>query len=106
VEEASQSGSQQDTCVYKKADYYEKTITLNPGDRLYLHSDGVIDALNEDAMRFGRQQLVTAIGQTRNMTLKQSISTLKNDIDTWCGSTKLVVDVSILGVEISDANCS
>jgi serine phosphatase RsbU (regulator of sigma subunit) len=86
--------------VYDKADFHEHTIKLKPGDRLYLYSDGLIDATNRKHGQYGRDRFLDAVVKTHKMSLQESISNLMNDVDEWCNGEKMLDDISLLGVEM------
>jgi len=81
--------------------YDEFTIQMQPGDRLYLYSDGVTEAMNPDGQLFGDGQLLHALDNGRADTLERSLSLLVDDLATWCGGTPSRDDISILAVEMS-----
>lgn len=46
------------------ADYAQSEITLEPGDRIYLYTDGVSEAFNRDKEMFGEERLLTLLQRT------------------------------------------
>ena len=81
--------------------YAERSVSLSAGDRLYLYSDGVTEAMNPDGRQFGDSRLLAAIGQGRSEQLQQSVTILLEEIARWQGTEKPQDDVSILAVEIT-----
>jgi sigma-B regulation protein RsbU (phosphoserine phosphatase) len=84
--------------------YEERSIRLGPGDRLYLYSDGVSEAMNPRGKQFGEARLLKAIGQRRSEPLHESIASLLAEIARWNESERPHDDISILAVEISIAS--
>jgi phosphoserine phosphatase RsbU/P len=82
-------------------DYEERTVRLGAGDRLYLYSDGVPDAMNPADKPFGEVRLLAAIGKRRSEPLQSGVANLLGEIGRWNGSEKLHDDFSILAVEVS-----
>jgi sigma-B regulation protein RsbU (phosphoserine phosphatase) len=82
--------------------YEERSIRLRAGDRLYLYSDGVTEAMDDAGKQFGSAQLLEAIGQARSQPLGEGVAALLAKVVQWHGSEKLQDDFSILAVEISD----
>ena len=44
--------------MIEHATFDDEAVTLQPGDRLYLYTDGVIEALNESEQEFGHARLI------------------------------------------------
>lgn len=84
-----------------EAQYDEQSVSLKPGDRLYLYSDGITDAMNSSDAQFGTERLLGTLDQTRELPLKESISALIRRAEEWCGAVPLKDDVSVLAVEIA-----
>ena len=59
--------------------YEERSVHLRAGDRLYLYSDGVPDAMDPAGEQFGEARLLEAIGQGRSEPLQESVATLLRD---------------------------
>ena len=76
-------------------------IHLAPGDRLYLYSDGLTDAMNATGQRFGDARLVEAITGTRHMPLREGIDSLLAQIVQWQGGDRPQDDISVLALEIA-----
>jgi len=83
--------------------YEERSVRLGAGDRLYVYSDGVIEALDPTGEQFGDARLLAAIVQGRSEPLKESVAALWAEIAQWRGSDRPQDDISILAVEISVA---
>jgi phosphoserine phosphatase RsbU/P len=81
--------------------YEERSVHLRAGDRLYLYSDGVSEAMDGAGERFGDARLLEAIGRRRAEPLQESVATLMGEIARWHGSESPQDDISSLAVEIS-----
>ena len=84
--------------------FEERSVRLGPGDRLYLYSDGIPEAMDPAGVHFGDVRLLEAIGQGRSETLQESVATLLGAITRWHGSESPQDDISILAVELSVAS--
>ena len=80
--------------------YEERAVRLRTGDRLYLYSDGVSEAMNAAGQQFGDARLLEAIGQWRSEPLQESLAELVGKIARWQGSETRQDDISILAVEV------
>ena len=82
-------------------DYEERSVRLGPGDRLYLYSDGVPEAMDAGGQQFGNARLLEAIGQGRTESLQESVGSLLGAMTQWHGTERPQDDISILAVEVS-----
>ncbi len=81
--------------------YEEQSVYLNPGDRLYLYSDGVPEAMDPAGEQFGNAGLLRAIGQGRSESLQVGVDIVCRETARWQGSARPHDDISILAMEIS-----
>ena len=81
--------------------YGERSVHLARGDRLYLYSDGLPDAMNPVGERFGDARLLEAIGRARGLPLGEGIAALLGEIAGWYGGGGPQDDISILAVEFA-----
>jgi sigma-B regulation protein RsbU (phosphoserine phosphatase) len=79
--------------------YEERVLTLRAGDRLYLHSDGLPDALNAEDGAFGRERVCRLLEQGRAASLGDGLGGLLREVEVWCGPCEPHDDISILAVE-------
>jgi PAS domain S-box-containing protein len=86
--------------LVQQPEYEERTIDLSPGDRLYVYTDGLIEATNADGCEFGAEQLGEQIERGRELSLKQSVEALEATAKGWAGG-RLDDDLSILALEIA-----
>ena len=81
--------------------YEERSIGLQAGDRLYLYSDGVPEAMGPAEEQFGEARLLEAIARQRPEPLVDGVVALAEEVVAWQGSGRLQDDISILAVEFS-----
>ena len=79
--------------------YEERSVRLAAGDRLYLYSDGVSEAMNPGGELFGDARVLEAIGRGRSVPLQESVAALVGEIERWRGAASAEDDISILAVE-------
>ena len=84
---------------FPEAEYEEKTIQLEKGDRVYLYSDGVTEAMDKDLEQFGDASLKEIISLNRSRDLNAGVGELLESIQAWCEPNGPLDDVSILGFE-------
>jgi sigma-B regulation protein RsbU (phosphoserine phosphatase) len=81
-------------------DYDEEALTLAPGDQLFLYSDGVPEAMDEQLNEFGEERMVEVISRSRTEPVIEGVAKLCDSVETWCRPKGLQDDVSILAVEV------
>ena len=80
-------------------EYDQHTLQLAPGDRIYLYSDGVPEAMDKDRQQLGDEALARELAATRGQPLDASVQSLLQRVEDWCRPQGPLDDVSILGVE-------
>ena len=81
------------------ASYEEHAVTLSRGDRLYLCTDGIMEAENDAAEEFGLQRLLETLGESRNSTLGDSLSSVLQRVEAWSAHAGASDDISMLAIE-------
>jgi sigma-B regulation protein RsbU (phosphoserine phosphatase) len=80
--------------------YREYSVQLDPGDRLYLYSDGIPEAIDGDGKPFGVERMLATIEAGRAEPLCAVVNDLVANVETWSGATGVRDDVSVLAVEV------
>jgi sigma-B regulation protein RsbU (phosphoserine phosphatase) len=81
-------------------EFDEYSFALNSGDRLYLYSDGVPEAMDANLDQLTNERMLAELDASRALPLAQQVTTLKGIVDKWCVPKGPLDDVSILGVEL------
>ncbi|MDW8014550.1 MAG: SpoIIE family protein phosphatase [Bacteroidia bacterium] len=77
-----------------------QTLRLQPGDRLYLFSDGLTDQLNVEGKRFSSQRLRNFLQVNQYLPLPEQIDLLKQALSQWRGQAPQTDDILLLALEI------
>ena len=82
-------------------DCAEHVVQLKTGDRLFLYSDGVPEAMDADLNQFGNRQMLELIELGQTQPLDHSVALLLEGVQRWGGNGScLKDDVSILAFEL------
>ncbi len=81
-------------------DFEEISLQLQPGDRVFLYSDGVPEAMDGELNEFGNERMVELLTASRGMAINESVGALLQAVQTWCGRSGPKDDVSILAWEM------
>ena len=80
--------------------YKQHCIKLHPGDRLYMYTDGVVEARNADFEHFGRERLMQEIERSRDVSLRESLVNILASLETWHGDSDFADDLSLMALEV------
>jgi serine phosphatase RsbU (regulator of sigma subunit) len=76
-------------------------IALQPGDRLYIFSDGMPDQFGgEKSRKFSLQRIREIITQSANLPLQQQQQQLEAALAQWKGEQEQTDDIVFIGVEV------
>ena len=71
-------------------------LTLNPGDRLFLYTDGVPEATNAENKLYGEDRLLAFMNQIASMEATELLPALKANIDEFVGEAPQFDDITML----------
>ena len=84
--------------MFEESIYQEETVTLEPGDRLYFYTDGVIEATDAAQVELGSARLMAELDRVRVLPLKSGLEAVAETVCDWSGGG-LEDDVSLLAIE-------
>lgn len=76
--------------------YRQNTLTLSPGDRLFLYTDGVTEAADSKQALYGEQRLRQFMNAHENDSTVSVLRKLRADIDAYAGSAPQFDDITML----------
>ena len=76
--------------------YRAGELTLNPGDRLFLYTDGVPEATNAENKLYGEDRLLSFMNQNTTMEAVKLLPALKANIDEFVGEAPQFDDITML----------
>jgi len=89
--------------IFGGSTYADSELQLEPGDRLFVFSDGLYEEHDREDVEFGIERLVASLDGQRERSLEDALQATKQRLFDWHGSRDLSDDFSILGVEIVSA---
>ncbi|MBN2329302.1 MAG: SpoIIE family protein phosphatase [Candidatus Omnitrophica bacterium] len=69
--------------VMNEADYDQVAIMINPGDRLLLYTDGIVEAFNEDKNPYGIERLLSLMKKTKNVSPDDLLESILEDLEEY-----------------------
>ena len=79
--------------------YKEGSLPLQPGDRIFLYTDGVPEATNRENELYGNERLYRILNQNKDRTPKELLPEIKADVDLFVGEAPQFDDITMLCLE-------
>ena len=79
--------------------YTTESITMQPGERIAVYSDGIIECISDSKEAFGKERLIDLLEQTKTQSRSDCINTLKDTLVDWNGSEEFTDDVTMVIVD-------
>ena len=76
--------------------YQEYEVTLNSGDGLFLYTDGVTEAKDNEGRLFGTERMLCALNRDPDASPEALLDTVKREIDSFAGTTSQFDDITML----------
>ena len=70
---------------FSSAEYQEETLSLEPGDRLVLYTDGIVEARNSAKEMYGENRLQALIARNVDFSADDFCDSLLAEIKNWSG---------------------
>ncbi len=77
--------------------FKEHEFQLNPGDSLYVYTDGVTEATRADDVLFGIDRMLEALNKNPDADPKTMLENVRSDIDLFVGEAPQFDDITMLG---------
>ena len=77
--------------------FKEHEFRLNPGDSLYVYTDGVTEATRADDVLFGVDRMLEALNKNPDADPKTMLDNVRSDIDLFVGEAPQFDDITMLG---------
>ena len=79
-------------------------ITLSPGDRLFLYTDGVTEAKNTEERFYTEERLLNFMNKAASLPAEELLTALKADIDAFVGEAPQFDDITMLLLDYKAEN--
>ena len=78
--------------------FKEYELQLDPGDRLFVYTDGVPEAIDEQVEQYGTRRLVDVLNAAKGEPLEIVLPTVRRDIAAFAGNAEQFDDITMLGL--------
>lgn len=72
-------------------------VQLNPGDVIYVYTDGVPEAVNREVEQYGSERMLAALNENKDKSMQELLEGVKDDIDEFVGTAEQFDDITMLG---------
>lgn len=79
--------------------YGELDLTLHPGDRLFLYSDGIPECTSKHGEHFSVDRLMALLEEWRDRPLRDVIAGIEQTLGRWRGGDEFEDDITLLALE-------
>lgn len=79
--------------------YTEQTTTIEPGDEIFLYTDGVTEATNNDSELFGEERLLKSLNNHKGKSSDEICRCVKKDVDSFVGDAPQFDDITMLSIK-------
>ncbi len=79
--------------------YSQYELVMQPGDKLFVYTDGVAEANNTSKELFGTDRMISALNANANATPEHTLKNMKQYIDDFCGEAEQFDDITMLCFE-------
>ncbi|MCR5167275.1 MAG: SpoIIE family protein phosphatase [Oscillospiraceae bacterium] len=80
--------------------YKEYEFTIEKGGTLFLYTDGVAEATNDEEMLFGTDRMLDALNKDPQADPKTLLLNMKKSVDEFVGEAPQFDDITMLGVKL------
>ena len=88
--------------VRKNRQYEEYEIWMSPGDKIFLYTDGVHEATNENGEMYGMERMLASLNEYKEKSLNELLTYVKNDVELFVGEAVQFDDMTMMGMELKE----
>ena len=85
--------------LFPRSEAAEAEFLFERGDRLFLYSDGLVEATSAAGERFSSNRLVQIVSTQKGSPLAEVVAQLGSQVSSWRGEDDFDDDVSLVGLE-------
>ncbi len=82
--------------------YQLNSIKLKKGDKIFLYTDGVVEAQNESQEFYNSARLVDVVQASYKGEVKDVVKAIREDIDVFVDGAEQFDDITIFGLEVKE----
>jgi len=88
----------------ENAPYREQEITLQPGDTIFVYTDGVSEATSAANKLYGKERLLATLDKAAGKSPEELLAIVKEDVDAFAGDAPQFDDITMLALKMNAQN--
>lgn len=85
--------------VSSDAEYEIQTVKLSDGDKLFLYTDGVVEALSSRDIPYGEERFLRTLHRRPDDPIEQCLESVMKSLENWACHINFRDDLSLVGIE-------
>ena len=77
--------------------FNEYELDFHPGDKLFIYTDGIPEALNTEVEQYGPDRLLAALNKVRNKPMTETLPAVRKDITDFAAGADQFDDITMIG---------
>ena len=77
--------------------FNEYELDFHPGDKLFIYTDGIPEALNTEVEQYGPDRLLAALNKVRNKSMTETLPAVRKDIADFAAGADQFDDITMIG---------
>jgi serine phosphatase RsbU (regulator of sigma subunit) len=77
--------------------FREYEVQMNPGDRLFVYTDGIPEAIDEQVEQYGMDRLVEVLNGVKDARMESILPVVRKNIADFAGNAEQFDDITMLG---------
>ena len=86
------------------AKYREYELSLEPGSKLFVYTDGLVEALGENEKQFGVDRVVDTLNKWPDRSPQELLNIVRKEVDAFVHSAEQFDDLTMLCLEYNGSN--
>jgi sigma-B regulation protein RsbU (phosphoserine phosphatase) len=85
--------------VFEAARYSTSTLTLAPGDRIFLYTDGVTEAMDVNANFYTDEGLIRSLENQKDLSIEDGLRAILNDLKNFSSGAPQADDITLMAIK-------
>jgi len=86
--------------AFEHSSYEQETVQMSPNDLLFLYTDGLSEALNQEGEEFGANRIMETLRSIASLSVDQIRDELVRRVKEWCTGMSLYDDLTFVVMKV------